>query len=36
MSAAVKCADLSECCLGEDKDDEDAWSVKHYELSYIL
>lgn len=26
MSAAVKCADLSECCLGEDKDDEDAWT----------
>ena len=35
MSAAVKCADLSECCLGEDKDEEDAWSVKHYKLSYI-
>ena len=25
MSAAVKCADLSECCLGDDPDDLSLW-----------
>lgn len=25
VSAAVKCADLTECCLGDDETDPDSW-----------